>query len=156
KSPRPGQPLIPALRHGGRVTSVALSDDGRWLATGSTDGTTRLWDVKSGNRHGEPLQHVRPVTAVALSPDGQYLATIAGEPTRLNSVRLWSVATGKQADLPYALQSSVTSLAFIPSGKLAVTGGRKGVWIWDPDGDRPPVLREPRGLDEGITSYTLC
>ena len=35
------------IGHTGTVTSVAVSRDGRWLVSGSMDGTVRRWDVES-------------------------------------------------------------------------------------------------------------
>ena len=49
--------------HIGAVLSVAFSNDGKWLASGSYDGTVRLWEV---NLPGEP----RPV-----EPEGKLPGT---------------------------------------------------------------------------------
>ncbi len=56
--------------HGGSVTSVAFSPDGRSVLTGSDDKTARLWETATG-RQIRPLRgHTGWVAAVAFSPDG--------------------------------------------------------------------------------------
>ena len=75
--------------HTGNVWSVAFSPDGKTLASGSADGTVRLWDVATHRQIGAPLTgHTDNVWSVAFSPDGKTLAT--GSPD--HTVRLWDVA----------------------------------------------------------------
>jgi tetratricopeptide (TPR) repeat protein len=70
-----------------KVVAVAFSPDGTRLATGSEDGSARVWDAASGKKLLE-IRHDSPVTAVAFSPDGYRLATGSED----KSVRIWSVA----------------------------------------------------------------
>src|SRR5262249_12319115 len=40
--------LVAQLGHSFNVSSLALSGDGRWLVTGSMEGSARLWDLPTG------------------------------------------------------------------------------------------------------------
>jgi WD40 repeat protein len=69
---------------------MRFSPGGRLLATGSDDGTVRLWDTATGNPEGSPLTgHIGPVWALRISPDGKSLITAGKD----NEVRLWRITT---------------------------------------------------------------
>jgi WD40 repeat protein len=100
------------------------------LATGSTDGTARLWDVATHRQIGTPMtaddDYVRDV---AFSPDGKILATASNDGT----ARLWSVATHQQIGASMTADSNyVKGVAFSPNGTLLVTTSDDDtVRLWD-------------------------
>src|SRR5262249_195796 len=56
-------------RDGSTATIIAFSPNGRLLATGSNDGTVRLWSVPDGNLLTTLKGHGSGVWHVAFSPD---------------------------------------------------------------------------------------
>jgi WD40 repeat protein/serine/threonine protein kinase len=66
--------------HQGRVIFVEFSKDNRWLATASTEGMIRLWDLQSTNPSSEPVVlHVDySIRAMQFTPDGKRLIASIG------------------------------------------------------------------------------
>ena len=91
-------PLSAPLAAGaGDVNSVAFSPAGNTLASGSADGTIRLWDVADPAHPrplGQPLTGSTAAYSVAFSPDGHTLASGSADGT----IRLWNL------NVQYAIQ----------------------------------------------------
>ncbi|HEY9609977.1 CHAT domain-containing protein, partial [Allocoleopsis sp.] len=58
---------INSFSHDTTVNSVAFSPDGQMIASSSEDKTVRLWNFRTGELIGKPLQHDSAVTSVAFS-----------------------------------------------------------------------------------------
>ncbi len=107
------------------VTSLAISPDGRILATGGADGTTRFFDIATGQPIGRPLIGATDlITGVTFTPDGRL--AVAGSLD--GTVRFWDVATERELGAPVPLggQSGPTALAVSPDGKFLATGDQQG------------------------------
>ena len=127
---------VVGILHGdsGPVDSVAFSADGRTLASGSQDGTARLWDVATHTQLGAPIAaNGLPVTSVAFSPDGRTLA-VGGD---YGMVQLWNVASHGPAGSPLAAKSD-TNVVFSPDGRMLATASQDGtVQLWNPATGQP-------------------
>lgn len=114
------------------VQCVAYSPNGKAIASGSYDGTVRIWDATTGKSTREitvPGDGITDanVTALAFSPDGQTLATAS-----LGSVFLWDVAAGRRFLKLDGHALQVSSTSFSPDGKRLVSAGADGVAVvWD-------------------------
>ena len=70
-----GRSLHILTGHTGAIHSISFSPDGNTLASGSKDGTIRLWDVSTGQSLHTLIGHTQGVHSVRFSPDGNTLAS---------------------------------------------------------------------------------
>jgi WD40 repeat protein len=120
--------------HERQVFAVAFSRDGRTLATGSGDGTARLWEVATGREVAVLRGHENYVWSVAFTPDGGTLATGSSD----NTVRLWDVATARE-------------IGVLDGRGGQVFGGAVKAVVFSPDGQKlaSASAGSPSGPDQG-------
>ncbi|MBW4634376.1 MAG: serine/threonine protein kinase [Iphinoe sp. HA4291-MV1] len=100
--------------HSSMVLAVAISSDGRIIASGSNDNTIKLWQLETGKllrTLGRWFSgHSNIVRAVAFSPDGQLLASGSWDET----IKLWQVSRGKEIHTLTSYGNWINSIAFSP------------------------------------------
>jgi len=136
RSSEQGQEVSRLLGHGNSVISVTFSPDGRYILSGSSDNTLRIWDAVSGQTIGPPFHgHTSSVLSVAFSPDGKRM--VSG--SRDNTLRLWDRITGKAIGKPlHGHNSWVNSVVFSPDGKYILSGSLDNTLrLWDAITGRP-------------------
>ena len=145
-------------RHQDIVWSVAVSPDGKFVASGggndydgqsgklvpgSRDYEIRLWDVATGQEVRRFRGHTEQVATLAFSADGRRL--LSG--SRDNTVRLWHVSSGRELGKFAEHTDWVQCAVFFPDGRQALSGGfdkMLRVWTLPPDvGDLAKRLLTP-------------
>jgi WD40 repeat protein len=132
---------------------LALSPDGKRLATGEGNGTVQIWDISSERRTGRALRYStdRPrlaITALAFSADGKLLACGSADRT----VHLWDVDTMQAHCPPLWHDGAVDALAFSPDRKRLATVSRDlSIRFWDTStGQHLPQTIRPRAVVQGM------
>ena len=111
------------------------------LASGSSDGTIRLWDTDTGNSLRTLTGHTGGINSVAFSPDGQVLVSDGGWTLTSNgswddvALLLWDVQTGRQfRTLAGHTHASwrYSVVTFSPDGTTLASGSSDGiVLLWE-------------------------
>jgi WD40 repeat protein len=128
------------LAHANLVDAVAFDPAGKQLATGSHDGTVRIWDVSKGQQLREIKAHttpaMSPVYCVAWTPDGKHV--LSGSLDRM--MKLWDAKSGtmvrefkpyKEKDFEKGHRDGVFSVAISPDGKRIASGSSdRSIKLW--------------------------
>jgi WD40 repeat protein len=133
------------------VTALAVSRDGKFLATGAGDKTIRLYDLTPGTpKLARVYQgHTEEVATLAFSPDGKTLASGSAD----QSIRLWRVSLSDEHQNYDEHKAYVWTAAFSPDGKLfASAGADRVIYIRDAAGK---VLHKLEGHTGPVTAIAF-
>ena len=145
--------VIKQYKHGDSVNCVALSPDGKLLASGGEDSTVILWNVTDGSKLKVFTGPSKMVMSTVFSPDGQILASASHD----GFVRLWDVAS-KRRRTTFTHGGWVNSIAFSPDGKMLVSGGEvrdEAVKLWDVDASQNHLIASFLGHNNTVESVTF-
>jgi WD40 repeat protein len=113
--------------HQGEVTALALHNNGKFIASASSDHTIKLWNLASYKLLFTLLGHTASVLAVAISPDGQILASGSQDCT----IKIWNLSTGRLLRTLTGHTGAVSSLAFNGDRSTLISGSHdKSIKIW--------------------------
>jgi WD40 repeat protein len=122
----------------GSILMLAVSPDGRWLASGNQDSTSKVWEIPTGEDL-EMTGYPAKVERLAWDHRGYLLAVASNE-----VVMVWRCSGGgPEGTRPQVLESHtdrITDLGFQQRGPLLATVARDGVAaVWNPSKRRPPL-----------------
>ncbi|MFT5048814.1 MAG: WD40 repeat protein [Chlamydiales bacterium] len=123
----PQSPDMVIEAHDRWIREVAIDGAGRWIATGSDDGTVRIWGLAGGDSiwSSEPTG---VICDVSFDAEGERLVTASLDGT----ARIWRTATGVEEFVLRGHVGRVDSARFDASGERVITIGSDSMLrVWD-------------------------
>jgi WD40 repeat protein len=116
------------MGHSGDIYSLSLSPDGRYIVSGSSDHTAKLWNIETSREIRTFKGFSNSVDKVAFHPNGRIIA--AGS---YSKVKLWDLYTGREL---LSIQGS-SPVVYSPSGRYLLTAyGGTTLKLWTVDNGR--------------------
>ncbi|MBN3897297.1 MAG: protein kinase [Nostoc sp. NOS(2021)] len=113
--------------HESSVLSVAISPDGKTIASSGGDNTIKLWNLATGKQISSLKGHSQQVNVVAISPDGKTLVSGSDD----NTIKIWNLTTRKLIRTLAGHSDSVHALAISADSETLVSGSDDNtIKIW--------------------------
>ncbi|KAF9491669.1 WD40 repeat-like protein [Pleurotus eryngii] len=144
---------LPFYEHTGEITAVAYSPNGAQLASGSGDGTIRIWDATSGLASGVALERDKSIriTSIAISHDGRI---VSGSEDGAVLRWIWSNAPQEAIELGKHAKA-VSSVACSSDGIIASASADKTIRIWGAGSDSTSGSAILEGHGDTVLSITF-
>jgi eukaryotic-like serine/threonine-protein kinase len=118
--------------HSSPVLAVAMTADGKRLASSDNSGNVKVWDADTSEELVSFRVQAAGVYALSWNPDGRRLALVGGDQT----LQIWDAVTGKEIlSLPTVVPAEADSAVapvWSPDGKRLAVGEKDGaLCIWD-------------------------
>jgi WD40 repeat protein/uncharacterized caspase-like protein len=150
--------------HQASVNSVAVSPDGKRIASGSGDKTVKLWDAETGALIRTYTGHRKDINGITFSPDGETIASCSGgtnEKADDHEIKLWSTASGGAPRTLKGHTHDIDAVALSKDGQTIASGGFNdaNIKLWNTSTNQLRTLKGHYTSDadalEGITSLDI-
>jgi WD40 repeat protein len=114
--------------HTNWIWTLAVSTNGRLIASGSEDHTARIWDAHTGKCLKVLQGHQQAINAIVFNREGSVVVSGSEDQT----VRLWDVNSGQCLNVLQGYSNPIWFIAFSPDGSTIAAGNNdQTVRLWD-------------------------
>lgn len=126
------EPLHNLIGHSQAIVSIEISEDNKFIVTGSFDNRAMIWDAQTGDCLHTLAGHNGHINSVKISSDSKFVVTVSSDKT----AKIWDAQTGACLHTLIGHNVELYSLAISPDNSFVVTGSmnRSSVnvaKIWD-------------------------
>lgn len=107
-------------------SALAVSPNGRLIATGGRDNLVRIWDALTGKEMRSLIGHTSSISALSFHPNNKNVLSAGQDGAAL----FWDVGQDRES-MAFRTSGSLGSLSLAPDGKRFVTAGWYGAKVWD-------------------------
>lgn len=114
--------------HKQAIRTCAISPDGKWIASGSSDGEIKIWDLEKGKVIKTLIGHDNIVSRCVFSPGAKWILSASQDKT----LKIWDLASGSEIKTLIGHQLGVFDCEISLDGKWIVSlGGEQVYKIWE-------------------------
>jgi eukaryotic-like serine/threonine-protein kinase len=125
--------ITPIASNQDAIVALAISSDGKWLASGSQYGQITLWDLAAWQRITEFPAHWGLVYGLAFSPNGKWLASGGND----QLIHLWSAGSTNRVATFHGHLDEIYALSFSANGQTLLSASKDGTAkLWPVEGGR--------------------
>ncbi|MEG4840245.1 WD40 domain-containing protein [Microcoleus sp. B9-D4] len=137
--------------HSSFVNSLAISPDGKILASGSWDKTIKIWNLETTELIGTLTGHSDRVNSVAISYDGKMLVSGSSDET----IKFWNLHSGDLLCTFPGHSMEVNSVAINPNGLVIAScgGADNTIKLWNLRSGE--LLRTLRGHSDNVNAVVF-
>jgi WD40 repeat protein len=141
--------LNSSYSHDGVIYALAVSPDGKSLASGSSDNKIKIWGRITGKWKRTLNGHSSAVLALVFSSDGETLISASEDKT----IRLWNIKNPQALEILQGHSERITCLSLTANSEYLLSGSLDGkVNIWNL---QDKTILKTIHTDSGLLSLTI-
>jgi WD40 repeat protein/tRNA A-37 threonylcarbamoyl transferase component Bud32 len=126
----PGKKVL-HLNHETDIRSVAMSSDGRQVATAAADRRVHVWEATTGRPLGQLSSQDNEILRLAFVAKENHIVVVTRREENKIRIQVWDIARGKSVSPALEVGTGILfEVVLSPDGRQALTAG-KTLEVWD-------------------------